>query len=73
MFDELEGEEEIMENATNCVIELILLARKKKEFESIQEVVISKIEHLQGKVQEAVDDNDAEKGDQLSDIFVELG
>lgn len=29
-----------MENATNCVIELILLAKKKKEFESIRNAVI---------------------------------
>ena len=46
VFDELEGEDENMENATNCVIELILLAKKKKEFESIRAVVINKIEHL---------------------------
>jgi hypothetical protein len=39
-----------MENATNCVIELILLANRKKEFAGIRNVVISKVEHLQSKV-----------------------
>ena len=46
VFSELEGDDENMENATNCVIELILLAKRKKEFSGIQDVVISKIEHL---------------------------
>jgi hypothetical protein len=46
VFQELEGEDENMENATNCVIELILLAKRKKEFSSIRDAVISKVEHL---------------------------
>ena len=30
IFSELEGDNENLENATNCVIELILLAKKNK-------------------------------------------
>jgi hypothetical protein len=40
----LEGEDESLENATNCVIELILLAKKKKEFEGINSFVINHVQ-----------------------------
>lgn len=39
----------------------------------IKDVVFSKIEHLIGKVDQAVQEKDEELGEQLSDIFVELG
>ncbi len=73
IFAELEGEEESLENATNCVIELILLAKKKREFEGINTFVINHVSQLQNKVNEAVSSGDAEKGMQFQDIFVELG
>jgi hypothetical protein len=51
VFSELENKDENLENATNCVIELITLARKKpKEFESIRNEVIDKVQHLTVKV-----------------------
>ena len=51
VFAELEtNKDENLENATNCVIELISVARKKANFASIKQVVISKVEHLIGKV-----------------------
>lgn len=41
VFSELENKDENLENATNCVIELIILSRKKPEkFGSIREAVI---------------------------------
>lgn len=43
IFSELEGEEESLENATNCVLELIILAKKKKEFEGINRFVINHV------------------------------
>lgn len=52
---------------------MILLAKRKPEFSSLRTAVISKVETLQNKVQEAVREEDIDKGDQLSDIFVELG
>lgn len=74
VFVELENNsEENLENATNCVIELISLARKKVQFSSIKEMVISKVEHLVVKVDQAVRERDEEIGEQLSEIFVELG
>lgn len=74
VFIELENnKDENLENATNCVIELIQLARKKEQFASIKEVVISKVEHLVTKVDQAVQEQDEELGQQLTDIFVELG
>lgn len=73
VFQELDGEDEILENATNCIIEMILLAKRKKQFEGLINVVVNKIEKLQARVQEAVDTQDSEKGDQLCEIFVELG
>ena len=63
MFAELENnKDENMENATNCVIELISLARKKEQFASIKDVVMSKVEHLVGKVDEAVRAKDQDLG-----------
>jgi hypothetical protein len=74
VFAELEtNKDENLENATNCVIELISVARKKANFSSIKQAVISKVEHLIGKVDQAVAENDEELGEQLMDIFVELG
>lgn len=74
VFSELENKDENLENATNCVIELIILSRKKPEkFASIRETVISKVSHLIGKVDQAVAEQDEMLGEQLSDIFVELG
>lgn len=41
VFLELENKDENLENATNCVIELIILSRKKPEsFGSIGEAVV---------------------------------
>lgn len=54
VFSELESNDESLENATNCVIELILLAKKKKEFNSIGELVISRVGLLTSKVETAV-------------------
>lgn len=60
---ELDSEsDEIMEHATNTVIELILLAKRKEEFAPITQLVIDKVENLQSKVQKAVDERDTEKG-----------
>jgi hypothetical protein len=51
VFAELEtNKDENLENAANCVIELISVARKKANFGSIKQAVISKIEHLICKV-----------------------
>lgn len=55
------------------MIELILLAKKKKEFSSISELVISRVGLLSAKVETAVKEKDPEKGDHLTEIFVELG
>ncbi len=55
VFTELEtNKDENLENATICVIELMSVARKKPNFASIKEAVISKVEHLIGKVDQAV-------------------
>lgn len=54
VFAELEGEEESLENATNCVCELILLAKKKSEFSGIKNYVINHIGALTNKVNEIV-------------------
>ena len=54
VFNELDNKDENLENATNCVIELINLAKKKVEFSSIKDAVISKVEKLVGKVDQAV-------------------
>lgn len=62
-----------MENATNCVIELINVAGKKRQFETIKETVMSKVSLLVSKVDQAVEEKDEELGEQLIDIFVELG
>ena len=43
MFSELENTDENLENATNCVIELINLARKKPNFSSIKDAVVTKV------------------------------
>ncbi len=41
VFTELENKDENLENATNCVIELITLSRKKPEkFTSIKDAII---------------------------------
>ena len=51
VFQELENNsEENMENATNCVIELINVAGKKRQFETIKETVMSKVSLLVSKV-----------------------
>lgn len=74
MFSELENNnDENLENATNCVIELISLSRKKAEFSGINELVLGKVEHLVVKVDQAVQQKDEELAEQLMDIFVELG
>ena len=44
--------------ATNCVIELIKLAKKKTEFQTIKDTVVSKIETLMHKVDLAVAERD---------------
>jgi hypothetical protein len=62
-----------MQNASNCVIELIGLARKNEKFASINDVVLSKVELLVQKVDQAVAARDEELAEQLQDIFVELG
>ena len=62
-----------MENATNCVIELISLARKKEKCANINEMLLSKVQYLVQKVDAAVQEKDEEMAEQLSDIFVELG
>jgi hypothetical protein len=46
VFKELESDDENLENATNCVIEMILLAKRKPEFGSLRTAVISQVEHL---------------------------
>lgn len=63
MFLELENKDENLENATNCVIELINLSRKKPQFANIKDAVISKVELLVGKVDEAVQEKDEELGE----------
>jgi len=50
IFNELQGDYESLENATNCVIELILLAKKKEEFIGIRMYVINNIEKFTTKV-----------------------
>lgn len=55
IFLELEeGKDENLENATNCVIELISMSRRKPEFEGIRQAVIMRVEHLTSKVDQAV-------------------
>jgi len=44
------------------VVELILLAKKKKEFQGIRSYVITNIERLRKKVDEVVADNDPDRG-----------
>lgn len=74
VFAELENNnDENLENATNCVIELIQLAKKKEIFSSIKQMVIEKVQLLVGRVKQAVSEKDEELGEQLMDIFVELG
>ena len=62
IFFELQGEYDLMEIASNCVIELILLAKKRKEYEGIRIYIVDNIEGLQAKVKEAVDDGDPDVG-----------
>ena len=63
VFSELESKDENLENATNCVIELINVARKKPQFSTIKDAVITKVEHLVGKVDQAVQERDEELGE----------
>ncbi len=74
LFSELEGKDENLENATNCVIELITLSRKKPEkFQNIKDLIIQKVTHLMTRVDQAVYEKDETIGEQLSEIFIELG
>ncbi|CDW74356.1 arm repeat-containing protein [Stylonychia lemnae] len=74
VFSELENKDENLENATNCVIELITLSRKDPaKFESIREAVIQKVGSLMSRVDQAIDERDENLGEQLTEIFVELG
>eukprot|EP00347_Sterkiella_histriomuscorum_P023855 403333152 len=74
VFNELDNKDENLENATNCVIELISLSRKQPEkFASIREAVVEKISRLTHRVDQAVKEKDEILGEQLIDIFVELG
>lgn len=74
VFQEIENNsDENMEHATSCVIELISLARKNEKFGAINDLVLSKINHLMQKVDQAVSERDEELAEQLTDIFVELG
>lgn len=74
VFKELENNcDENMENATNCVIELIHVAGKKIQFAAIKEALMANVSLLVSKVDMAVAANDEEVGEQLIDIFVELG
>lgn len=51
VFSELESKDENLENATNCVIELITLSRKKPEkFSSVKDAIIHKVTHLMSRV-----------------------
>jgi hypothetical protein len=55
VFAELEvSKDENLEIATLCVIELLSLARKNLKFSQIKQFVISKVEHLIPKVDQAV-------------------
>lgn len=55
VFAELEvSKDENLEIATLCVIELLSLARKNVKFSQIKQFVISKVEHLIPKVDQAV-------------------
>ena len=64
VFSELENKDENLENATNCVIELISLSRKKPEkYGSIRDAVISKVRFLVNRVDQAVDENDETLGE----------
>ena len=58
VFVELDNKDENLEVATNCVIELIKLAKKKTEFQTIKDTVVSKIETLMHKVDLAVAERD---------------
>jgi len=62
-----------LENATTCVIELISLSRKKEKFSSIREVVLKNVEHTINRVDLIVAQKDEELGEQLMDIFIEIG
>ena len=74
IFNELENKDENLENATNCVIELLILSRKNPaKFSQLRELVVSKVNLLIGRVNQAVKEKDENLGDQLTDIFVELG
>lgn len=74
VFTELEtSKDENLENATSCVIELISLTRKNEKFSSIRDTVIKNVEHLITRVDQIVAQKDQELGEQLMDIFIELG
>lgn len=74
VFTELENsKDENLENATSCVIELISLTRKNEKFSSIRDIVIKNVEHLITRVDQIVAQKDEELGEQLMDIFIELG
>jgi hypothetical protein len=74
VFKELENNsDENMENATNCVIELIHVAGKKSQFAAIKDAVMANVSLLVSKVDMAVANNDEEIAEQLINIFVELG
>ena len=64
VFSELEGKDENLENATNCVIELITLSRKKPDkFHTVKDLIIQKVTHLMTRVDQAVYEKDEAIGE----------
>ena len=60
-----------LQEASNCVIELIQLSKREK-YPAIKAYVLSNIESLQSHVMTVLQDGDSERADLFSEIFVEL-
>lgn len=73
VFQELySSDEENLTNAVSTIVELISLSSKKKQYQSILQFVIARVESLQAHVKIVVENGDTEVAEQFSEIFAEL-